>query len=79
MEDEVLVQPVRTYLEGSDLKQPHDEPYRVGRWRARELKANGLVEYDDTEAKALEAPQAAESAPEAPEPQKQRGRRSSAA
>lgn len=76
MTDDILVQPVRTYLEGSDLKQPTDEPYPVGRWRARELKANGLVEFDDAE--ATEVPHAPEPASDAAQPQKQPRRRPSA-
>lgn len=47
MADEVTVQPVRTYLEGSDLKEPHHDAYPVSRSRALELRGNGLVTFED--------------------------------
>ncbi len=43
--DDVMVKPVRTFLEGSDLKHPESEPYRVSRSRMMELRGNGLVEH----------------------------------
>lgn len=68
MADDVIVQPVRTYLEGSDLKLATDQPYLVSRSRAVELRGNGLVTFEEV------APEAAPAEPER-EDQKSRGRR----
>ncbi|GJD37747.1 hypothetical protein [Methylobacterium bullatum] len=68
MADEVTVQPVRTYLEGMDLKEPHHGAYPVSRSRALELRGNGLVTFEDA------APEPVPSEPE-PDAQKSRGRR----
>lgn len=67
MADEVTVQPVRTYLEGSDLKESHHDAYPVSRSRALELRGNGLVTFEDV------APEPAPAEPE-PEAKKSRGR-----
>ncbi|MEH3145206.1 MAG: hypothetical protein PGN34_07615 [Methylobacterium frigidaeris] len=68
MTDEtVTVRPVRTFLEGAELKHAGDEPYPVSRSRALELEANGLVER--VEAAPAEPPSAeilAETETEAP-------------
>lgn len=44
MDDHVMVQPVRTFLEGCELKVPESNAYPVSRSRAIELRMNGLVE-----------------------------------
>jgi hypothetical protein len=41
--DHVLVQPLTTYLEGSEHKGPHSEPYAVPRHHANELKGHGIA------------------------------------
>lgn len=48
-DDTVMVQPVRTFLEGPDLKHPESEPYQVSRSRMMELRGNGLVEHIESE------------------------------
>ncbi|KQP53011.1 hypothetical protein [Methylobacterium sp. Leaf106] len=72
MADDVIVQPVRTYLEGPDLKQATDQPYQVSRSRAVELRGNGLVTFEEAAPEAAPEPAPAEPEPEA---QKSRGRR----
>ncbi|MFY9291567.1 MAG: hypothetical protein WAP03_12845 [Methylorubrum rhodinum] len=62
MSDDVMVRPVRTYLEGSDLVSPETAPYPVSRARAEELRGNGLVTIEEPEA----APEPVEPAPEPP-------------
>lgn len=77
---DVMVQPVRTFMEGARLVGPESEPYPVGRSRAIDLRNNGLVSF--VEARAASAPaeqqQQPAAAPEAepapPNPFK-RGRR----
>lgn len=72
MSDDVMVWPVRTYLEGSDLVSPETEPYPVSRARAQELRGNGLVTIEEPEA----SPEPAEPAPQpvAPNPTGRRRR-----
>lgn len=41
--DNVLVQPLTTYLEGSRHVGPHSKPYSVPRHHANELKAQGFA------------------------------------
>ncbi|TXN40444.1 hypothetical protein FV232_06935 [Methylobacterium sp. WL30] len=60
-DDTVMVQPVRTFLEGSDLKHPESEAYPVSRSRMLELHGNGLVEHVEGER--------APAAPASPEPE----------
>lgn len=69
-DDDVMVKPVRTFLEGSDLKHPESEPYRVSRSRMMELRGNGLVKHVGAEAEpeapdtsSAEDPQVATAAP----------------
>jgi hypothetical protein len=67
--DAVMVQPVRTFMEGRVLVHPESPPYRVSRSRALELRASGLVRHVETEAEAEpEAPPVPLVEPE-PEPQ----------
>ncbi len=65
MSDDVMVRPIRPYLEGDRIKDQGDEPYPVGRSRALELRGNGLVEWV-----APTPPAAAE--PEKPTPRARR-------
>ncbi len=74
MSDDVMVRPVRSYLEGRDLVHPGDEPYPVSRSRAVELRGNGLVEWASPEEEAPAAEPDPAPTPEAPKP---RGRRAS--
>jgi hypothetical protein len=60
-DDTVMVQPVRTFLEGRDLKHPESEPYLVSRPRMVELRGNGLVEHIES--------QAVTAAPDVPPPE----------
>lgn len=39
--DDVMVQPVTTYMEGAEHKSPRSEPYKVPRWHGSELEALG--------------------------------------
>lgn len=71
---DVMVRPVRSYLEGRDLVHPGDEPYPVSRSRAVELRSNGLVEWVEPEEEAPAADPELAPAPEAP---RGRGRRAS--
>lgn len=41
--DEVMVQPVTTYMEGAEHKNERSQPYAVPRWHGEELKANGFA------------------------------------
>lgn len=59
-DDHVMVQPVRTFLDGPDLKHPGSEPYRVSRFHAQQLRQNGLVVHVEGEP--------APAAPASPEP-----------
>ena len=60
-DDTVMVQPVRTFLEGRDLVHPESEPYPVSRSRMIELRGNGLVVHVEGEP--------APAAPASPEPE----------
>lgn len=77
MFDNVMVRPLRTYLEGSDLVSPKSAPYPVSRGRAIELRNNGLVTFQEPEpapeaAGSLQGPAAEPATP------KSTGRRSRA-
>jgi hypothetical protein len=39
--DDVMVQPLTTYMEGSEHKSPRSVPYTVPRWHGSELEALG--------------------------------------
>ena len=39
--DDVMVQPLTTYMEGAEHKSPRSEPYTVPRWHGSELQALG--------------------------------------
>ncbi|KQT55032.1 hypothetical protein ASG52_25240 [Methylobacterium sp. Leaf456] len=64
MVDDVMVRPVRTYLEGAFLVSPESEPYPVSRSRALELRGNGLATFED----AAAGSEGEEAPPEPPEP-----------
>lgn len=70
-----MVRPVRTFLEGTELKTPESEPYPVSRGRATELRGNGLVEFVEPvpgpETVEASAPAEAQADPVAP---RRRGR-----
>ena len=56
--DDVMVQPLTTYMEGAEHKTPRSEPYKVPRWHGSELEALGHArivdgqEPDETEVEA---------------------------
>ena len=55
--DDVMVQPLTTYMEGAEHKSPRSEPYTVPRWHGSELQALGharIVEGDDAPAPEAE-------------------------
>lgn len=64
--DEVMVQPVTTYMEGAEHKNERSQPYAVPRWHGEELKANGFARIVGAEAKP--EPQAPEAPQEATDP-----------
>ncbi len=77
--DEVMVQPVTTYMEGAEHKNERSDPYPVPRWHGEELKANGFARIVE-EKQAAEPTAPAEPAKDAQEPpadtgERQRGRR----
>lgn len=56
--DDVMVQPLTTYMEGAEHKTPHSEPYKVPRWHGSELEALGharIVEGEETPAAEVDA------------------------
>lgn len=55
MTDYVEVKPLRTFDNGSGLKTVESEPFKVERGEANELKALGLVSFEDGK-KPEEAP-----------------------
>ena len=65
-DDTVMVQPVRTFLEGRNLVHPESEPYRVSRAHALELRAGGLVRHVEAKPEAPSAPPAPPVEPEPP-------------
>lgn len=64
MSDDEMVRPVRTFLEGADLKTPESGAYLVSRSRAAELIGNGLVEIVEPDT-PTEAPPESAAEPEA--------------
>lgn len=77
--DEVMVQPVTTYMEGIEHKNERSDPYRVPRWHGEELKAHGFARIVEEKSAAetaapIEPENAAEEAA-AEIGERQRGRR----
>ena len=61
----VNVKPIRSYSGQDGFKTAGDAAYPVSRPRAAELRANGLVEYDDAADEAVEIDTAAAAASDA--------------
>ena len=61
--DDVMVQPLTTYMEGAEHKTPRSEPYKVPRWHGSELEGLGharIVEGGEAPAPEGEADAEAE-------------------
>lgn len=75
--DDVMVQPLTSYMEGAEHKNAQSKPYKMPRWQAAELEALGHAKIVKGEAKAsADEPRAAtagETAPDGDAPA--RGRR----
>jgi hypothetical protein len=75
-----MVKPLTSYMDGSKMRGPQDEPYRTNQAHAQELKEAGLAEIvgDEkkpaAEAPAAEAEDAAEAGRERDQTNQRRGR-----